>query len=243
MKKAICSVLAVLLLTNVCGIGVLGDAEGTVAEGNDTADVYSLDDGSFSSYYGQYKDSEFADETITVDCGVLGNTVYDNENGTVISENTGKAFDFSVNKSGIYPIAFRYYNTDESESDYIIGFKIDGEAPYTEAENFTLPRVWKDEAAGEYEKDDNGNDIRPTQLNVSVWEETYIEDSRGFYSLPYFVYLETGKHTVEIISQKNNIILGKIKFGSDSYLPEYKDYAENATLYSGENSKRECHIA
>ena len=169
MKRAIGFVLAAVL-TLQAGVFAFGEETAAVNAGENAVAEYTSDDGSFSAYYSKYADYERPEEMLTVKAAA--NEEFDGEKGTVISEGAAVALNFTVSKSGVYPIAFRYYNSDDSENDYIISFKTDGKLPYDEAEYFTLHRVWQDEASSEYEKDDNGNDIRTSQFNVKMWTES-----------------------------------------------------------------------
>lgn len=231
VKRTIGFVLAAVLILQA-GVFVFGEETAAVNAEENAAAEYASDDGSFSAYYSKYADYEHPEEILTVKAAA--NEEFDGEKGTVITEGAAVAMNFTINKSGVYPIAFRYYNSDDSENDYIISFKTDGKLPYDEAEYFTLHRVWQDEASSEYEKDENGNDIRPSQFNVKMWTESYIEDNRGLYELPYFVYLEKGQHTFEIASQNGKFILGSVELGTDASSLKYSEYAANAAEYNGD---------
>lgn len=206
-------------------------AESEKAQAEEPAVLTSVgDDNSFFNYYIRYSEESVTEELYNIAAkkwqGDISNI--EGRDSLVIKVGDTAVCKMEVNASGIYPMAFGYYNTDETDSNYIVSLKINGAAPYSEADNLVLPRIWRDDINGGFKKDDYGNDIRPSQLNVKGWTESYIYDSRGFYPLPYFVYLEKGEVTVSVTAVNNNLYLSEITFGMELPTVSYKEYSESA---------------
>lgn len=53
--------------------------------------------------------------------------------------------------------------------------KINGEYPHKEAESLVFNRLYRDDPDGKGKTDVQGNDIRPSQLEVKQWQDD------GFY--------------------------------------------------------------
>lgn len=242
MKKAISILLTVLFVLQCSCLIASGDSAET---DNNTADKnaqVSANDGSFLSYYEEYADkasiaAPISFNTDSIKAGTTEFTEKDGTKATAIAENAAVQFEVEVQKDGIYPFAFRYYNSDESDSDYMLSVAVDGKLPYSEAEYISLPRVWRDNVTGEYSKDEKGNEIRPVQENVNIWTDSYAEDTRGFYKLPYFVYLTAGKHSITLTSQKNTFIIGSLILGMKTEYKSYAEYSGNAKEYGGDSIK------
>ena len=177
MKKAI-SILLIFLFVLQCSCLIAsGDSAKTDNTTDENAQV-SANDGSFLSYYEEYADkasiaAPISFNTDSIKAGTAEFAEKDGIKAAAITENAAVHFEVEVQKDGIYPFAFRYYNSDESDSDYMLSVAVDGKLPYSEAEYISLPRVWRDNVTGEYSKDENGNEIRPVQENVNTWTDGY----------------------------------------------------------------------
>lgn len=71
--------------------------------------------------------------------------------------------------------------------------RINGEVPFDGADTLTFTRLWHD--GGEVRQDSQGNDIRPTQVEVFGEQTACCRDSMGYITEPYRFYFEAGgKH-------------------------------------------------
>ena len=82
------------------------------------------------------------------------------ENGFVEGE-------VNIPEAGMYSVYLEYYPVESRGIDIERAFSINGEIPFYGADAITFSRVWTD--AGEITKDNQGNDIRPTQKEQPVW--------------------------------------------------------------------------
>jgi hypothetical protein len=69
-----------------------------------------------------------------------------------------------VPQAGLYNIRLDYMTVEGRGIDIERELLINGELPFTGASTLTLSRLWTD--AGEVRKDNQGNDIRPSQKEV-----------------------------------------------------------------------------
>ena len=237
MKKIIVLLLALAFSIQVAAIPSLHVS----AEENKTTDFTVLEligeESNFFNYYIKHHNDVVPEDIFTVFSKDIqcAHTSIDSEVAISIDEGNKIEFQIDVESSGIYPVSFRYYNTDESDSNYIVSLKLNGQSPYDEANNFSLPRLWKDDVDDEFKKDDYGNDIRPSQTNVIGWTKNYIYDSRGFYKLPYFLYLEKGLNNIELTAVTNDLILSEVSFGMNISTIDYKTYSESFVYSKNEN--------
>lgn len=59
---------------------------------------------------------------------------------------------------------------------------INGEIPFEDARNISFTRIWTN--GGEAKIDNQGNQIRPTQVEVYDWQQGYFRDDRGYITEP-----------------------------------------------------------
>ena len=203
---------------------------------------------SYMEYYEQYKDSaKPAGEGITID-GIndldptdpyenadVAETTQDGKTGAVLNaENKYLQWTFTVPQAGIYNITPTYYPLADGDGDTIgraitLDMTIDGASPYTEAKAFSLSRMWKD--AGDPKTDELGNHVRPQQVEVQRWIEASFVNELGMYSDPYYVYLEAGEHTLQIIqSGRRDKFLFHTQKGSRNYWIQIQVRGEEVLL-------------
>lgn len=212
------------------------------------ADMETVGDGnSFFNYYGRYQDSEVMPVTVRVAAEnfVLSGCNLENADGKTVAkltEGSAVSFKVQVDKAGLYPFAFGYYSTDEVDSNYMVSLKLNGTAPYDEAENLSLSRVWTDALNGEFEKDDYGNDIRPSQKTINEWCEAYVYDTRCLYNIPYAVYLDSGVSTLTVTSESNTLLLESVVLGLKAADKNYDEYSAEKKLYEGESIVHQAEI-
>lgn len=240
MKKVFAVVISLILLMQIF-LPMAVSADEVVTTGEANVDIASTDTDYFT-YYQKYCDYERPLKEIYAsaeNAALLGNTlaVYEGKKAVEVKEGKSVRFDFVVPESGIYDFSMSYYNAAGKGSDYIISFTIDGEYPFDEAKALTFSRLWVDNVkeAGVFEKDELGNDIRPTQVEKAGWLEAGAYDKRGLYDIPYFVYLEKGNHSMMVSSSREDIRIGGIAFKNEEAIQSYEEYVADAKKYEGEN--------
>lgn len=152
-------------------------------------------------------------------------------------ENEWCEWDFAIAESGIYSIRLNYYPIKATGLDIELGFLIDGALPFREIDSVILPRTWIDET--DIRSEENGNDIRPVQIEKECWKQCWIEDHNGMYAEPYRFYLEAGMHKLRISVKREAAAVSEIRFGSKA---EPIDYDEYIKKYSSQKAGGETYV-
>jgi len=201
--------------------------------------TYSVDDSipSYQNYLKQY-DNVFSKDEIYVtssdlvryeNAGVSKEPViytdYEGMTGdSILSEEEAlMEFEFKVSTSGFYYISLDYYPIEGKAGEIQRSIFIDGELPYEELAIVELSRVWVTDVTETYidahgvelknwEKDNQGFELKPQTIEAPEWISTYIYDSNGYITSPLAVYLEAGTHTVTIMSQKEPVLIHGVGF-------------------------------
>ncbi len=206
---------------------------------DDIVSTYSVDDSipGYSEYLSRYA-AVYPDETIIVgaqDCvrydeddesaepviytdyeGIEGDSVYTSENSLV-------EFEVTVETEGFYSIMLEYFPVSGNNSDIERSIFIDGELPYEEMALIAFQRVWQyDAQPGEtdasgsasyiWEKDNQGNDNRPSMTETPEWLTRYVYDSDGYVTSPLAVYLTKGTHTISLLSLREPMLIHSLIF-------------------------------
>ncbi|MBE6727419.1 MAG: extracellular solute-binding protein [Ruminococcaceae bacterium] len=134
-------------------------------------------------------------------------------------------------------IPFIYYTAiDGNGSNIELSLSIDGEIPYTQAENFLLYRQWKN-STDTFDKSKKSNDeFSPEQIEVFEKQVSGIFDSEGFVTDELKIALSKGVHTVSLSLKAESVRIEKLVFEIPQELPSYNEYAfgfKNSPSYSG----------
>ena len=181
-----------------------------------------------------------------------GKSVYTSEEALI-------EYEFTVEESGFYDISLLYYPIEGKNSEIQRAFFIDGELPYGELSLIEFNRVWTNSVSElvtdengitvkNWEKDNQGNDVKPGTLEIPEWVVSYLYDSNGYIVTPLNVYLEKGVHTLSIVSQREPMLLHQIIFNNTEAVVDYASYkaaadATGAKDTTGANIRIEAETA
>jgi len=190
----------------------------------------------FRTYVTNYKNAEKPNDTIVVDLKSFKTSSknvywydslsYEGDGSLYMGDNDSVALPFQVKKTGLYNIEVVYYPIEGKGSSIVRELRIDGKLPFSECQNLTFTRVFKN--ASEIKTDNSGNQIRPQQEESPMWIKTDLYDTLGYYSEPLQFYLEAGSHELEFSSIREPMLIGMITIYQSPAAGSYKK-PENVT--------------
>lgn len=213
-------------------------ADSTYNQQNESADVKVSSDIGYSNYISKYKDVVSDYQTISL----LANQYSAGENVLLESEYNGKTepvllteaggfaeWKISVPQTGLYSVSAEYCTMDQEAEAIQRSFLIDGQLPFKEAEDIEFSRVFKNET--EVVHIEGKDDVRPSQIEVYEWLNTYLADRMGYFGASLKFYLTAGEHTIRLCSVSGKMAIANITLvtgGNDqkdykSVLKEYKE--------------------
>ena len=145
------------------------------------------------------------------------------------------SYRINVPETGIYCLGFSYCPTVSNSSQIELSLTIDGKTPYDTASRITLPRVWVNEK--DIYTDSRGNQVRPSQVQKSMWLEKTAGDIDGLFGQPLFFALEKGSHEIAFASERAEFALESFRFYNPNELPSYSEYRETQPAASSSASK------
>ena len=232
-RKAAAYALSLLLAAQVFGAGMLvsaapADNDATNANADALEQVLSSDV-SYINFYSEHKDSKkhygFLSTAVAATEKTTAATTVDGTAGYALDEEKNSWVDFkvTVTETALYGIKVKYYTpVSVSGRDIVLSLTVDGKTPYEKAKTLALTRVWKD--SGKIKQDANGNDLRPTQEEVPIWQEAMFINEQALYDEPYMLYLEAGEHTVRIKIEEESAIIAELSLGLEEKAMSYEEY-------------------
>ncbi len=167
---------------------------------------------------GDYVDAErMVPERYEDFAGKEGQSVFTGEEGLI-------TYRFDCKTAGFYNIEIEYYPVEGKSSTIERAVLIDGALPYAESALVQLPRVWQNDEDA-YKRDNQGNDLRPKQVEAPCWRTQYLYDSEGFHTDPLLFYFSEGVHTLSFFSQREPMVIRRITVANRPALAPYAAYA------------------
>ncbi len=197
--------------------------------------------GTYKEYLDSHADAQFPGDEIVVDvtaytsegdvrtadaAEIASYKNSENISSAVFTElNSKLSYDVNVTNPGFYNLYIEYAvpvsHGVPAERSIIINDVI----PFEDAQNISLTRIWKD--GGEKKVDNQGNEIRPSQVEEFSWQSTLISDDRGYESEPYKFYFNAGSNKITIGGENEPLLIGALKLVPVSKGYSYADYTRD----------------
>lgn len=161
------------------------------------------------------------------DSSVIRTGDYEGKSNVLIWESTDTnwvEYTFNVEQDGIYTIFADYHPLlgKGYTRPVVWDVTIDGSRPFREASSITLYRQFKDK--GLPQVNDDGDQIRPTSVDISTWSSMPFIDSGANYAGPLKWHFTKGKHTLRFEGYEP-VALNTISLVPPETLPSYEEVA------------------
>lgn len=127
-----------------------------------------------------------------------------------------------VPEEGFYNLQVTYIATPSRNVSMERKVLINGKLPFTGADIISFKRLWTN--GSEIRKDNQGNEIRPTQKEVFQWQTIQAKSDSGYETEPYKFYLNKGTNTLSFEGTNEPIVLSKVSFEPVKKVISYKEY-------------------
>ena len=198
------------------GYDLNADVEGTVREGT------------YTRYQNAHADAPYPDKDVEVPLPdyVSGENVevygtYEGvDNALYTGEGSSVTWEVEIPESGLYNVCLEYMTVESRGVAIERALYINGELPFDDAANIAFSRLWQD--GGEVRVDNQGNEIRPTQVETYEWQSAYCRDDMGYIAGPYEFYLEKGKNEITLEAVNEPMVIGRLKLAAVKGAPSYE---------------------
>ena len=210
---------------------------------NLNADVEGIGrDNTYSKYLNSHSDSAYPSTDISIDItkytdgeGIEILPEYEGvENVVSTAESSYIEWQVNVPEAGMYQVYMEYYPTKSRGVDIERKFYINGEIPFIGADALSFTRLWTNKE--EVTRDNQGNDIRPSQVDVPNWTGSYFRDDLGYYTEPYSFYLEKGTNEIKLESVNEPVIIKSLILCSVEDEISYKEYQSSIPKITASNT-------
>lgn len=152
-------------------------------------------------------------------------------------------FVVNVPQAGLYHLHVEYFPAPARGIDIQRELRINGEIPFAGAELITLRRVWGSTECrivncedclvygpAHIRQDNQGNQIRPPQVEHPRWERAYFIDRLGFFTDPYKFFFEAGENTISLKGINEPFVIKSLTVSPVLELPTFSQFRNETTL-------------
>lgn len=184
----------------------------------------------YHNYLNDHADAAYPKNDISVDImnyvkgeGVQAYQEYEGvQNVLYTDEDSDVEWEVNVPEAGMYNVYMEYYTVKSRGVDIEREFYVNGEIPFAGADALNFLRIWTD--SGEVIVDNQGNEIRPSQVDIPSWTEAYFEDDQGYFSDPYQFYFEKGINTIRLKGVNEPVAIKSLTLKAVTKRPAYAEY-------------------
>ncbi len=198
--------------------------------------------GTYTGYLHAHADAKDSAQSVEVDLFDYESTgdveVYSDYVGADKSLYTGTGslvtWTVDVPETGFYNLYMEYLIPESRGVAAERVVYLNGEIPFEDARNISFTRIWTD--GGDVRVDNQGNEIRPSQVEVYDWQESSVKDDMGYITEPYRFYLEKGENKIGLEAENEPMVLKKLVVSAVEKLDSYADYlAKQPQVNSGDD--------
>ena len=210
----------------------------------------------YSEYCEQHKAARNPSVSVAVDIqdfdasssyGTRFEADYYGKDVVVTEDRSSVTWSVDIPEAGFYNISMEYICIPSRNVNMERILYINGEIPFSGADILSFYRLWKD--GGPVRKDNQGNDIRPSQVEHFAYQNVLFKSDLGYEVDPYKFYFNKGVNTITLESTNEPMAISGIKLtpvktykNYDSYLASFKNKPEDdkgtgfKAIIEGENS-------
>lgn len=130
----------------------------------------------------------------------------------LLEESAFATFSFHVPQSGFYDLMMTYYPYEGKGTDIQCAFFVDNELCYAQLATISFTRVWScTNSVGAWEKDNQGNDLKPSLAEQRRWIDSFLYDSNGYINEELSIWLDEGEHNLTILSLREPVMIRRFQ--------------------------------
>jgi len=181
----------------------------------------------YSRYIERYANVRAGRQDINIDIfswasaeGVSINNNFFGSRALITEEASYVEYKVNVEREGLYYIHMEYYPMESRGIPIERSLLLNGEIPFLGADRLTFQRVWGDIGPSRF--DNQGNEIRPRQVELPGWESVWFRDPLGYITEPYVFYFHTGENTIRFVGINEPMAIRALALRAPVETPAYR---------------------
>ena len=154
------------------------------------------------------------------------------KSGTVIGDGGSAVWSFTVPNDALYAVSVEYAAAETGSGDLELNLLLDGKLPFDEVKTVAFNRTYE-QPEGDFAKNSSGNEIKPDTKELLQLKKQAIADASGYESKPFFFFLSSGVHSIELSAVRGKTAITEILLMPYAEPISYEEYRSS---HSGEKS-------
>ncbi|MBQ8311863.1 MAG: extracellular solute-binding protein [Clostridia bacterium] len=138
------------------------------------------------------------------------------------ADNDYTTWTVNVPQEGMYAVQMEYLTVESRGVDVEREVYINDVLPFAGADTLRFSRLWID--AGEVRQDNQGNDIRPSQMEKYEYQTAFFRDDMGYETEPYQFYFAQGENKLSLKAVNEPVIVRSLALVPVTGYQSYEDY-------------------
>lgn len=238
ISKIITAVVAVIAIVGICFLlfnKKIDNFQDKYAGADLTSDVEGMErTGTYKGYLLDHKDAKEPADDYVIDISKFTSegevelvSDYEGADQALLTQTDSKVtFTVDIKEEGFYNLKLEYLVPQSRGVPAERAVYINGELPFDDAINVPFTRIWTD--GGPVKVDNQGNEIRPSQVEEYKWQSGYFEDEMGYVDEPYKFFLNAGTNEITLDAYNEPIAIKTFEVKSISDYIDYDTYTKNA---------------
>jgi ABC-type glycerol-3-phosphate transport system substrate-binding protein len=183
----------------------------------------------YSRYTERYANIPAGRQDINIDIfswasaeGVSVNDKFNGSRALITEENSYVEYKVNLERAGLYFIHIEYFPMESRGIPIERSLLINGETPFLGADRLTFQRVWGGEGYSRF--DNQGNEIRPKQVEFPRWESAWFRDPLGYITDPYVFYFKAGENTIRFTGINEPMAIRSFSLRVPAETPPYRQF-------------------
>lgn len=184
----------------------------------------------YKEYVAAHADAKNAETSVEINIfdyeedsfGVRSELNYQGKDVVVTEEESSVTWYFDVEESGFYNISMEYIAIPSRNVNMERILYINGEIPFSGADVLSFSRLWKDSSNIRY--DNQGNIIRPSQVEFFDYQKVLFKSDLGYDVLPYTFYFEAGENSITLESTNEPMAISELSLVPIAFFDTYQEY-------------------
>ena len=199
-------------------------------EGYDLSGASTGRTNTYARYLERYAD--IPDGTVDIPINIFGYTsasgvsVLNNFEGEAAvlrtEEESFVEYRVDVPRGGFYFMHIEYFPLPSRGIAMERSVKVNGETPFLGADRLMFQRVWGDVGPNRF--DNQGNEIRSTQVEHPRWERSWFRDSLGHITEPYGFHLRQGVNYIRLEGINEPMAIREFSIRAPVHIYPYKEF-------------------
>jgi ABC-type glycerol-3-phosphate transport system substrate-binding protein len=141
----------------------------------------------------------------------------------------------NVERAGLYFIKMDYFPVESRGIAIERALSINDKIPFLGADRLSFQRVWGDSGSSRF--DNQGNEIRSSQVEKPRWESAWFRDPLGYVTEPYSFYLQQGANKIRLTGVNEPLVIRSLTIMAPVKTQSYHDYISGINLNEYKNSR------